>query len=58
MSAICFGQLFFPSRLDKYRVAFKEWPPYSAEKYAFFEVYHTLWDIMTLNKPILVKNEL
>ena len=41
-----------------YRVTFKEWPPYSAGKCAFFEVYHTLWDIITPNKPILVKNEL
>ena len=41
-----------------YRVAFKEWPPYSAGKCAFFEVYHTLLDIITPNNPILVKNEL
>ena len=41
-----------------YRVTFKEWPPYSAGKCAFFEVYHTLWDIITPKKPILLKNEL
>ena len=41
-----------------YRVTFKEWPPYSEGKCVFFEVYHTLWDIITPNKPILVKNEL
>ena len=44
--------------LSTARVGFKEWPPYSAGKSAFFEVYHTLWDIITPNKPILVKNEL
>ena len=43
---------------DIYRVGSKEWPPYSAGKSAFFEVYLTLWDIITPNKPILVKNEL
>ena len=41
-----------------YRVTFKEWPPYSTGKCAFFEVSHTLWDIITPNKPILVKTEL
>ena len=51
------GSLLGSSR-GHYRVTFKEWPPYSAGKCAFFEVYHTLWDIITPNKPILVKNEL
>ena len=51
------GCIFF-QHFYIYRVTFKEWPPYSAGKCAFFEVYHTLWDIITPNKPILVKNEL
>ena len=41
-----------------YRVGFKEWTPYSAGKSAFFEVCNTSWDIITPNKPILVKIEL
>ena len=41
-----------------YRIGFKEWTPYNAGKSAFFEVYHTLWDIITPNKPILVKTRL
>ena len=45
------------SYVRHYRVAFKEWPPYSAGKCAFFEVYHTLWDIITPKKPIFVKNQ-
>ena len=35
-----------------YRVGSKEWPPYCAGKSEFFEVYHTLVDIIILNKPI------
>ena len=38
--------------LGAYRVGFKEWPPNSAGKGVFFEVYHTLPDIITPNKPI------
>ena len=57
--SLCAVHLALPNvDINTYRVTFKEWPPYSAGKCAFFEVYHTLWDIITPNKPILVKNEL
>ena len=34
---------FWKSFQRKYRVTFKEWPPYSVGKSTFFEVYHTSW---------------
>ena len=41
-------------RLRNYRVGFKEWTPYSIRITAFYEFYHTLWDIISPNKHIVV----
>ena len=38
-----------------YRVGTKEWPTYNTKIREFFDFYHTLWDIITPNKPILDK---
>ena len=41
-----------------YRAGTKEWPLNSTRTRVLFEFYHILWDIITLNKPILVKIKL
>ena len=57
-NCLILGQAFIETTKDPCTGWALKNAPHSAGKSVFSEVYHTFWDFITPNKPILVKNEL